>query len=238
MKRIIICWTPFNNFIFPFRGWSPGCGTHPALTADWIEKRYEIWKKFTYQSIASQEVKFAYYIFCNYLAKNITDEVFADVLSQDKRLRIIYFGDRSYLNAAKVVRNNYDEAFAIRIDSDDMYSRGTFKYIYDRFPAGYQYGFFQRGYGYEYETNTLWKYDCQGSGPFYCVRYPRGTYRFDPIEHPIVKKQHAINLEARHFVVNVHNVNHSTQSKSHRFVGLVDGKRKIECLNRFSFKKE
>jgi hypothetical protein len=235
MNDLVVCWTLFNYFLFPFKGWkSPE--VHPVLTAEWISGRYDIWKRYTYPSIAIQSGKFVYYMMCNIQAKHITDSVFSQITKEDPRVKLLYFGTKNYNDTMKLLRENYDATYAIRVDSDDMYSYNTFEYLLTEFPKSEQYGYFQRGYGYCPYNGKLWHYDCLGSGPFYVQKYAKGMYRFDPVEHTYIRSLGAAILEDGHFIVSVHEMNHSTIVKPPRFGDELHGLRKVNTLKRFLHK--
>lgn len=235
MNDLVVAWTPFNYFLFPFKRWN-GKSTHPVLSKLWIRDRFEIWKKFTYQSIAAQSGEFIYFVACHILAKDITDAVFNEVTRKDKRVNLLYFGTREYNEIMRDIRNCYGNTFAIRVDSDDMYSDDTFQYIREQFPEGEHYGYFKEGYGHCSKTSGLWKYDCCGSGPFYVVKYPPQMYRFDPIEHTYIKNAGAVILEPGHFVVNIHDNNHSTAILPPHFCEEIKYTEKDRVLSRFIHK--
>jgi hypothetical protein len=235
MNDLVVCWTPFNFFLFPFKDWKTQ-EVHPVLKEGWINDRYMIWRKFTYPSIAVQNGKFVYYLMCNIQTKHITDNIFSQVMKEDSRVKLLYFGTKNYNDTMKLLRENYDTTYAVRIDSDDMYSRDTFEYILNEFPVSEQYGYFQRGYGYCYYNGKMWKYDCCGSGPFYVQKYVKGMYRFDPVEHTYIKSFGAVVLEDGHFVVNVHEMNHSTIVRPPRFSEELHGMNKLKTIKRFLHK--
>lgn len=229
----IICWTPFNYFLFPFKGWDE-TSVHPVLTKVWIRNRYEIWKRFTYRSIAEQGTDFTYFIMCNILAKRFTDAVFRETTMRDRRVKLLYFGTHEYNCIMRQMREREGCSYSIRVDSDDMYSKGTFDYILNRFPEGYHCGYFKEGYGYSQKLCRMWNYDCCGSGPFYVQKYQPGMYRFDPVEHTYIKKMGAAILEPGHFTVNVHDENHSTACNSRWFGEEVHDPKKSEIMRQFS----
>jgi hypothetical protein len=234
VNEIVACWTPFNSFLFPFKGWKPG-QPHPVLQRQWIRDRFNLWRKYTYQSIAGQDNgRFVYMVCCNILSKHLTDDIFKDVLSADSRVKLIYHGCKEYHRVTTVLRDQYDRVYAVRIDSDDMYSKDTFSYILKGFPEDQTHGFFLKGYGYSPQAEKLYHYDCCKSGPFYAVKYEKGMYRFDPIDHTYVRRMGACVLEDGHFIVSIHGKNHSSSIKPPYFsaeeIGIGE-KRKI--LRRF-----
>lgn len=236
MNDMVICWTPFNSFIFPFKGWIPG-RPHPALQREWIEARYKVWRDFTYQSIKNQtEKKFVYLICCNLLSKSITDQVFDPVIKTDPRVVLFYHGTPEYLKTVKTIREQYETTYATRIDSDDAYGSDTFEYILREFPEDQQYGFFLKGFGYRPATRQLWRYNCCKSGPFYVVKYPKGMYRYDPIDHNYIKIAGATVLEEGHFIVNAHEANHSTTARPPYFESELPRWERDTVLRRFGVK--
>lgn len=234
MNNIIVCWTPFNAIIKPFAGWVPGT-QHPVLTEKWIKDRFDIWYKNTYRSICGQTNKrFIYLISCNLLSKNITDEVFKRVVKRDKRVILFYHGTYRFNSLIKFIRKKYDAVFAVRVDSDDMYSSDVFDYLLNSFPVGSNCGYFLKGYGFKKDTNQLFEYDCCKSGPFYVVKYPKGLYRFDAIEHPYIKLMGATILKENSFIVNIHEKNYSSAIRKPYFGNEIVGVQKEKILKRFS----
>jgi len=232
MSNIVAIWSPFNNVIKPFTDWKPGT-PHPALSHSWIKKRFDIWYEYTYKSISNQtDKRYIYLIACNLLSKHITDEIFLDVVKNDKRVKLFYHGTCEFRDTVKNLRENYDNVYAARIDSDDLYSIDVVSYILNEFPKGATCGYFLKGYGYQHIFKRLWNYDCCKSGPFYVVKYPRGLYRFDVIEHPYIKKMGGIVLKDGMFIVSIHENNYSSSIKKPYFVDEI--KQKDDILKRFS----
>lgn len=223
MNTLIMVWTAFNSFSL--------YKDHRELTEQWIKDRYKIWKKYTLPSILHQKERYVYLIVCNKKSKQIIDSVFGETTKKYKQIRIVY-RDEETENLICALNKKYGVIYSVRIDSDDMYSRGAFKYILTKFPVGKRYAYFRKGYGYNVRTGRLYNYDCIGSGPFFVEKF-LGDYSIKMTHHNTIKRLGGIDIGGLNFMVCVHAKNSSTRSGTKFFGKEIPGKNKNEIMARF-----
>ena len=225
MRSIVICWTAFNSFSL--------YKDHRELSEQWIKKRYAIWKKYTLKSILGQTTKgFMYFVVCNKKAKAITDKVFLPVTSEHKNVVLVY-RDEKTRELVSAINKKYGSVYAVRVDSDDMYSNETFGYILKNFPAGRRYAYFRIGYGYDTKTGRVWHYDSIGSSPFFVERFC-GNYNVIMTPHHKIKRLGGVEFGSNNFMVTVNGTNSSTRLNKKYFKKEITGLQKIAAMRRFA----
>lgn len=224
MRNIIVCWTAFNSFSL--------YKDHRELSEQWIKKRYLLWAKYTYPSIAQQTFsRFVYLIICNKKSKAIVDNVFKPITSKDNRVMVVY-RDEETKTLIENINRKYRVVYSVRIDSDDMYSKDTFSYILKYFPFNHRYAYFRKGYSYDIKQKKLWVYDCIGSGPFFVERCVN-NYDIRMVRHHLIKKRGGLEFGKMNFMVTINNSNSSSRINKKNFKSEITGELKTRILKRF-----
>ncbi len=207
MTRKLVFWTAFNSYQSErcLRFKPPGT-IHPVQTKEWTERRAELWRKFTLNSLFFQSHQdFLYVVLLDPTLKHLTDPV----LPKHPDPRVIYcYHDEPVLRILK----EFDEIVFALIDNDDMYAREAGAMMM-ACPAEWMY--FKHGYAFNIAARQLWAYDTIGSGPFFAHRMdPKTIPHFDRVKrHPTHKAVigfHPQELPAGQFCVTLHDANTSS----------------------------
>ena len=172
MNRKLVFWTALNSYQSPklLRHKPPGT-THPAQTAEWTERRVDLFKRFTLPSILNQRYEdFLYIVLLNPDLKHLTKPL----LPSHPDERVIYcYKDRPVLDRLR----EYDSITLALIDGDDMYSRDAGTLLISCLA---EWMYFRLGYAYDVFGDELWIYDTIGTGPFFARRIdPKKMTSFD-----------------------------------------------------------
>lgn len=250
MKTKLVFFSSFNRTLFP-QVHKDKSRPHPCLHRDWIEKRFEIWNRYTRMSIANQAVEDHIYVVCCYPdARQITDEVFADVIKADTRLRLSYSWSDQGKQVMREIARGCDEIMLVRVDSDDMYHPKASKGLMDAPRREWYY--WRKGYAYVYqpgkrdggkqEDGKMYRYDTQGVGPFFAHRMlPADFLRLDAIRqrnHKSIRKHNPAVLPRGMFLVGITNQNTSTRIKSKTVKGKMYNPQKQQVLEEYGIREE
>jgi len=207
VTRKLVFWTALNSYRSEkcLRG-KPEGTPHPVTTKEWTERRIELWRKFTLNSLLYQSTAdWLYIVLLDPELRHLTDH-----LLPRRDPRVVYCYDDG---PALAQLRAYDEIVLALIDGDDMYSRHAGQIM---MASKAEWMYFKAGYAFELERRRLWRYDTIGSGPFFARRLdPRGLTRFDRDKrHPTHKAVIGLSPEVMpggHFCVLLHG--HNTSSK-------------------------
>jgi hypothetical protein len=207
MTRKLVFWTAFNSYRSEkcLRGLPPG-SLHPVTTREWTERRVELWRKFTLNSLYAQIAQdWLYVVLLDPELRHLTEPLLP---RRDPRLLYCY-EDGPTLERLR----EYDEIVLALIDGDDMYSRSAGQIMMS---CRAEWMYFRYGYAYEAGTKRLWRYDTIGTGPFFAHRLdPKPMTAFDRDKrHPTHKAVAGRNpeiLPAGHFCVLLHDTNTSSR---------------------------
>jgi hypothetical protein len=118
-KKQFIYWTPFNHHKFNHDRVN-NFKIHKTLDPDWIEKRFEFFKEYTYPSMLNQTIQDYQAIFrCDIQTKPQLEFLFGSL--KDKRLKLLYMREGEE-RAFRQSLPDCDIYYACRLDSDDTYS--------------------------------------------------------------------------------------------------------------------
>lgn len=193
-KRRIVIYSGFNRAMLPQTGCNVD-GVHNSLTSGWIKARYDIWKRFTWQSILNQTYTNWIYCICchpNLEAKKNTDALFSNIT--DPRFRLVYSETEQENNVMKEIAEGYEEIVNVRIDSDDMYHPNAIQELCTVLnTTDSEWFLWRKGYCYQYNGGKMKTYQPNVSGPFFAKRYKKKEWmRNDTIgirmQHQKVKK--------------------------------------------------
>jgi len=228
MLKIIIC-TGFNNGNRPQYGQE--FGIDRPLKKEWIEYRYEIWKKYTYQSILRQtDQNWIWIMKFHPQTKDIVESIFQNL---DDRV-ILNFDEEKQ----KEILSRYDDVLIVRLDSDDMY-RGDAIEQYRFAVENSDHNFFLCMKGYMFETNgKLAKYDPIHSTPFHARRVNGKTHKYANIglQHRRIKDHNPYIMPENLFMVTIHN--HNTSSRMQIATGDIKKGRWEYILTKFGVQHE
>jgi hypothetical protein len=230
---IQVFWTGFNRAKF---NEEPG-KVHCTLTADWNQKRFEHWKRFTWPSIQNQSVQeWRYFVCCDPATRDIVEPLFQQI--DDPRLIVDFMGTPESEVRIEEFRKTWRQIVTMRIDSDDMYhpdaALAVKKYLQHHKQVDWVA--FKQGYGVVIPNWKLFHYDTRTIGPFFAHRH-RGTFGEGGIvnepAHKSVKKRNPDILEPGMFMVMVHDTNTTTMARSICFREKMYGYKKQKVLNTF-----
>jgi hypothetical protein len=242
VKRQIVIFSGFNRAIFELAGETGGVPN--CLTEDWISKRANIWKNFTWKSIQNQTCKkWVYCLCCHVKSKELIEKYFSDIT--DERFHIAYMGTKQEKRVMAKMASGMQQMVNVRIDSDDMYSPDAIRIYNDAIVRDrtQDWFMFRRGYAYQYEErNKRMKYYSPGHGstPFFAKRYSVGEWLKQgeiaiKCQHHKVKKLHKPKmLPDGHVLVGIQGTNTTTKFKHPCFSkDYVKGNQKLQVLERF-----
>jgi len=178
MKRKIVIYSGFNRAMLPQVGYNSS-GIHNSLTKKWIKPRFEVWKKFTWQSIINQTYTNWVYCICCHpdkSAKAITDELFSCIV--DPRFRLVYSETDQETFIMKDISKGFDEIVNVRVDSDDMYHPKAIQELSTVLAqTDSEWFLWRKGYCYQYgDRGKMKTYEPNVSGPFFAKRYSRAEW--------------------------------------------------------------
>jgi hypothetical protein len=199
-NRKIIVDTAFNTFGF----------LEERLTKEWIEKRIDIFMKFTLQSLKNQSNQ-DFLSLIRY--ENSTEDYIRETLAKYPELPVnIKFIQDSYFESyLKNYAGDSPEIFITRIDSDNLYHKFYIQELRDYSPnESTQILISQDGYVYDCLKQRL-AYWFHESTPFYTLIYKTENYlkgkRYKLTSHSkAIKLRHEI-LPAGRFIVLIHSDN-------------------------------
>ena len=216
-------------------------GNHKTLTEEWISYRFDIWYKYTWQSILNQSYwKWIYCVCCDPDAKSITDRYFDTI--NDERLFVMYSGTAQAKNKMKIIARKKDEIINVRLDSDDMYHPHALEELsYAINDDRFNWWQWRNGYGYQYDVpNAVLKIykPGHGSGPFFAHRNTKKDWiakgRVRECQHQTVKKYKPQRLSDGRVLVGIHGRgNTGTGFGNNCFKSKVVGEEKLKVLREF-----
>ena len=222
MQIIII--TGFNNGNRPHLGEEKGI--QRPLSKEWIQYRYNIWKKFTLQSMLNQTYKdWIWVIKCHSKSKNITKGLF---YQHDRRIN----ESHSEKNQKRTI-SEFDDVLLIQLASDDMYRKDAIEEFH-KAALIQQREFYlcNTGYILDLSNLNLAKYD-KNSPPFYARLVngkEHGMLRIG-MKHRRVKKENPYIMPGNMYMVGIHEQN--TSSRMAIQTGKVPKKKWSEILKGF-----
>lgn len=238
-KRILLFWTSFNRAKFPeiHRDKSK---PHPTLTEEWLFPRYNFWKKYTLQSVLGQSYgDFMYFFCCDAKTKGIINK-FYDI--KDPRVVLSFSKTSEELAEISRIAINYKEIYTMRVDSDDMYGPDAAQEVMaKKSPSGWYT--FREGFGFDYQSERLWHYNCRGSGPFFARKYKTSEefgqcVEINEMSHSLVDQQKPITMGPGQFIVNLTTMNTTTRVTSKTFKDEVTGDARSRILDYFGVERE
>jgi len=236
-KRRIIVFTGFNRAKFSQMQVGDG---HRTNTEEWIQYRFNIWKKYTWQSILNQTYwKWDYCLCCDPATRSIVDHYFGKI--KDKRFHIMYEETDHERMIMNMLAQRCTQIVNVRLDSDDMYHPDAIQELtYALDNEAYDWFQWQHGFGYEYcdGIGVLKKYrPGHKSGPFFARRFNKGEWLKGTLrmgcQHQLVKKKNPMILSNGKILVGLHGINTSTSLRAKCFKGQIRGPRKTEVLREF-----
>ncbi|MDQ0058845.1 glycosyltransferase [Paenibacillus harenae] len=171
----VIVYIPFNNLnvrsMLPrsiYEANLPEENTH--LTPDWINKRIDIFMRFTLKSLLNQtNPNYAAFIVYDDSSRAYIDQALSNYSSLPYNIRFI--ANSEYESAVMSLLNGYSYWYELHLYSDDMYSKYYIDMLYNYKPKPETKVLVcQNGYIYNSVTNELAKY-FNHSSSFNCLIY-------------------------------------------------------------------
>jgi hypothetical protein len=241
MNRQIVVWSGFNRALFgPLQKEGE---THPVLTPEWINRRFNLWKKYTWKSILNQN--FGGWIYCILLhqeTRRLTDRLFGKI--SDKRLRLLYYETQQEQKEMEKIARGNDEIVTVRCDSDDMYHPMALHDLNLALNRDRNKNWFQwiQGYGYQYPRGSGVGRLCiykpkHKSGPFFAHRYKSikewlGKGTIHEGQHKQVRNNDPVQMQPNRILVGIHD-NSSTRLRMSCFRKDVREPQKTHILNQW-----
>lgn len=209
MKTKLVFFGSFNKSMFD-NLWTNRSQPHPSLLEDWVEYRFNIWNKYTWESIQNQtRDDWTYVICCHPDTKDLIDKYFGHIT--DERLIIAWSGSEKPV--IEKLAEGCDNVIMCRLDSDDMYHRGAAEYILSDTDEP-EWAYFPVGYALDVKWLEVYEWNCHGVGPFFYHRYPAEKLRLNSkIEEPphrSVMKNNPKKMANGMFMVTLHEKNTSS----------------------------
>lgn len=229
MPKIVI-FTGFNRAHFKHVEGVPTC-----LTESWIKSRYDLWYKWTWQSIRRQKyTDWIYCMCCDVASKEITDKYFGQI--RDKRFRLCYSETDQERMIMRNIAKNEDYIVNVRIDSDDMYHpKAILELSIKCRNSNKEWYQWQTGYGLRYSDLKMKQYiPGHKSGPFFAHKYPVKKWIEKGIikecQHGKVKDFKPLIMPKDRIIVGIGEDNTSTGIRSSCFKKPIEGITKKNIL--------
>ena len=213
MRRKLVFWTAWNSYQSEkCLAGKPSGTVHPVRTLEWTEKRADLWRRLTLNSLFNQSHDdFLYVVLLDPELRHLTEKVLPKHPDRTGRGRVLYcYHDEPILR----ILRQFDEIVFALIDNDDMYARDAGALMMES-PAEWMY--FKHGYAFELLSGRLWAYDTIGSGPFFAHRMdPKAIRCFDrakrhPTHKAVIDIPSLVELPAGRFCVSLHGANTSSR---------------------------
>lgn len=228
-KKMVIIWSEFNTMPF----------SNKRFSESWIEKRIDIFMKFTLNSLKSQTNQ-------NYLAlikyEDKSKDIITKVLSRYPKLpnNVTFIAKSKYEKKVIEKAKGFDYLYLVRLDSDDMYHKSFIQQLFDyKHHISTEAIINQNGYIYDSIKKQIAKFP-QISPNYYTLIYKVDDYisgkRYKiPGGHPNVIKllNHEI-LKKPNYIRLVHSTNDSSTFRlANRKYIISDKDRMNKILNDF-----
>jgi hypothetical protein len=179
-------------------------------TREWTERRADLWRRFTLNSLFYQShTDFLYVVLLDPALRHLTESILPKHPDRVGNRVIYCYHDEPVLRKLR----EFDEIVFALIDNDDMYARDAGALMMEC-PAEWMY--FKHGYAFDARARRLWGYDTIGSGPFFAHRMdPRRLLLFDrskrhPTHKAVIDIPGLVELPPGQFCVTLHDANTSS----------------------------
>lgn len=224
-SKVIIIWSDFNTLPF----------SNKRLTKRWIEKRIDIFMKFTLQSLKAQTNQ-------NFLAlikyEDKTNDIIANILDKYPKLpdNIKFISKSEYENKVLQTIKGFKYLYLVRLDSDDMYHKSFIQQLYDfNHHISTEAIVNQNGYIYDSIKKLLAKFP-QKSPNYYTLVYKVVDYidgkRYKiPGGHPnVIKLLKYETIKKPNYIRLVHSVNDSSTFRLANRKNIIADNKKVKKI--------